>query len=167
MYGASKVAAEALVTAYTNLGLVKGLSLRLVANVGTGATHGLLKDVIRKVCEKGPIQLLGDSPGSCKPFVHVGDTVEAAIHLAKVGICGPANISNDNSITVLDVLTLVLQAMGVNKTYTFLGKDANFKGDNPLVRVESKLAHWMGWYPKYDTSQLAVMQAVKDIMGAS
>jgi nucleoside-diphosphate-sugar epimerase len=86
IYGATKVAAEALVDAYTRLGRVKGVSLRLVANVGYGASHGVLRDIMFKLLSgSASLALLGDAPGSSKPYLHVSDTTGALLTWA----CGP------------------------------------------------------------------------------
>jgi UDP-glucose 4-epimerase len=168
VYGATKLAAEALVNAYTALGRVKGVNLRLVANVGSGATHGLMKDIIAKLHSDAPgLELLGDAPGSTKPFLHVKDTCDAFIRAAfDPRWCSQevVNISPTTVLTVEEFANIVMDETGIHKPIKWLGEGANWKGDNRLVKLSADRATWNGWHPR--SSEAAVRQAVKDILSA-
>lgn len=164
-YGASKAAAELLLEAYADK--VSGLSLRLVANVGHGTTHGVLKDVVAKLrSDSVELELIGNEPGSLKPFIHVSDTVEAFMHFGFNPAIHwwPINISTPDSITVLQLALASMNAMGVQKPIRWLGAAANWKGDNPVVRVNADYARQLGWSPRYKTSCEAVAQATREMM---
>lgn len=167
VYGASKAASEHLVNAYTSMGRVRGINIRLVANVGPDATHGLLKDIIRKLGSKSPtLELLGDHPGSCKPFLHVDDTSQAFILAASDHRWLTqtfVNISPAGGITVERFAKCVMDELGIHKPITWLGENANWKGDNRVVIIDSSLARSLGWSPNHKDSESAVRQAVKDI----
>lgn len=166
VYGATKLAAEALVNAYTSLERVRGVNLRLVANVGAGATHGLLKDIITKLRSDNPVlELLGDAPGSTKPFLHVSDTCDAFIRAGfdpKWWRQEAVNISPTTVLSVEEFAKIVMEETGIRKPIKWLGESANWKGDNRLVKVSSDRAGWLGWCPR--NSESAVRQAVKDIL---
>lgn len=167
VYGATKVAAEAIVDAYTALGRVNGVSLRYVACAGPGATHGLVPDILRKLRSDSPtLDLLGDEPGSRKPYLHVQDAVEAAVHfcLNKVDVSGPVNIATDDCLSVRDVALQVMHASGMSKPIRWLGADANWPGDNRLVSVDNSVALSWGWTPRFRKSHEAIYQAVRDIL---
>jgi UDP-glucose 4-epimerase len=163
-YGATKAAGEALVGAYTALEKVRGVSLRLVANAGAGATHGLVMDLARKLM--GPreeLELIGDAPGSCKPFLYVEDAVAAILHFAFTSPHrGPVNISPLDSITVEEVAEIALEEIA-RKPVRWLGAKATWAGDNRQVHVNPRLAHGLGWRPRYGRSADAVRAAFKDI----
>jgi UDP-glucose 4-epimerase len=166
IYGASKVAAEALVQASTHLGGVRGLILRYVANVGGGATHGLLPDVVRKL--KGgyaKLELFGNEPGSTKPFMHVSDTVAATVSLAFSDAGGVWNIAGDNSASVLQVAEVTMQALGITKEILWLGLGSVWAGDNPIVRVSNCKLLRNGFSPKYRSSLEAIRQAARELDG--
>jgi len=169
IYGATKVASEALVEAYTRLGRVNGLSLRLVANVGAGATHGVVKDVVAKLKSDDPLlRLLGDHPGSTKPYVHVSDTAAAAIFLGmNQEVRGVVNVCNASTITIEAVAKAVMEALGISKPIHWLGEGANWKGDNRFVYVRNDRARTLGWEPRFPRSEDAIAQAVKDMESAS
>jgi nucleoside-diphosphate-sugar epimerase len=160
------VAAEALVESFTHMGLVRGLSLRLVASAGAFATHGLLLDVCRKLASPQPeLELLGDAPGTRKPLMHVGDTAAAIVYFGldfQVG--GALNISLEDTLTVEEAAGVAMEAMGKKKPIRWLGRQACWRGDDGLVRVSAAKARRLGWRPQYETSQKAARQAVLDIV---
>lgn len=165
VYGATKIASEALVDAYTSLGRVNGTNLRLVANVGLHSTHGLLHDIIRKLkSDSKELELLGKGPGSWKPYTHISDTVSAFV-MAQRWPNGTYNISNGLGTlsSVLDVAEQVMKETGIKKNIKWLGEAANWKGDNRVVNVNSNKARKAGWQPQYDCSQ-AISLAVQEIM---
>jgi UDP-glucose 4-epimerase len=166
VYGASKVAGEALVRAYTAQGRVRGVSLRLIANTGAWATHGLVRDLVRKAKSAEPtLCLLGDAPGSVKPLAYAGDTADA---MAVMGLehtfTGALNVGPNDFLSVEDVARVVLDTLGIDKPLSWAGAAANWKGDNPLVRIDNFAARTLGvWNPTYPTTAEACRQAVKEL----
>jgi UDP-glucose 4-epimerase len=75
-YAASKIAAEALVQAYTEAGRVHGRILRLVNVVGPRYSHGHVADFVRQVRATGEIRALDDG-WKRKSFVHADDVARA------------------------------------------------------------------------------------------
>lgn len=167
IYGATKVAGEALVRAYTALGLVQGVSLRLVANVGPGSTHGLLHDVIRKLRSTDEtLNLLGDAPGSMKPFMHVKDTVQALFRAANDSAWaeqGCVNVAVNGGLAVETVAKLAMSALNIHKPVNWLGEGANWCGDNRYVDVCTTEARRLGFRPQYPSSSEAVVQALQEM----
>lgn len=167
-YGASKVASESFVDAYTRLGRVNGVNLRLCANVGPAATHGLLKDLIRKVLDDSPtLELFGDAPGSIKPFVHVDDTVAAMLWFAedyKKGI-GAYNVCPKDVLTVEQVADLVMEQLGKQKEKVWLGEGSTWVGDNKEFSMCNKKIQRTGFRLHYHHSKDAIIQAIKENTG--
>lgn len=163
-YGASKVACESFIDAYTRLGRINGVSLRLCANVGPGATHGLLKDLIAKVKSDSPtLELFGNAPGSIKPFIHVDDTVRAMIWFAEENHKGGAyNVSTKDTLTVAQVADLVMEELGVKKEKVWLGDESTWAGDNKEFSLCNKKLNRAGFRLQHNTSKAAVIQAIKE-----
>jgi UDP-glucose 4-epimerase len=154
-YGATKVSGEALVRAFESQGRVNAVICRLVANVGDGATHGLLKAIVDKLnAPQEHIELLGDNPGSIKHYIHVSDTVEALVEFGLNGmITGAINIAPDDIMSVKDVADVVMEVMGRQKPIVWLGKTSTWAGDNKIVRVDNHAAKCLGWTPRYSSRQ--------------
>lgn len=166
VYAATKVASEALVEAYTQLGRVRGVSARLVANVGPWPTHGVIHDFVQKLLSPNPVlEVLGEAPGSLKPYCHVSDTVEA---LVLMGLKYPTdsrpvyNIAPEDELTIEQVAELVMQGLRICKPIKWLGAETNWKGDQSVVQVWSNEIRYLGWMPKYPTSADAVLAAVQE-----
>jgi nucleoside-diphosphate-sugar epimerase len=161
-YAASKIGAEALVNAYAALGRIEPLILRLVANVGTGASHGLLPDIINKLKSKGgTIELIGDSPGTIKQFCHVDDTCMVAATLAFSGHSGIFNaVSYDSSpISVESVARIAMESTGITKKIKWLGGSSIWPGDNRVVNIAGQKL--------YMETNIVVSDSVKAIAIAS
>lgn len=166
VYATTKIAAENLVKAYTIMGRVSGLSLRFVANVGKGATHGVLPDVVKKLRSDNPyLELFGDEPGTEKPYMHAKDTIEATIHLAMNTIyTDPINIAPDNSLKIKTLANMVMASLEITKPIRWLGKGAIWAGDNMVVRVNNHiLVERFKWKAKYPYSEDAIFYAAREI----
>lgn len=164
IYGASKVAAETLVDVFTKMGKVRGLSLRYVATVGQGATHGLIPDVVKKLrSDTKSLELIGQYPGSVKPFMHVEDVANLTIDAALIEGPTVVNLSPPDALTVEQVASAAMRVMGIYKEIVWLGEESVWPGDNPFVWVNNQR---MSYYnkPKYTTSLAAVEQAVRDLI---
>ena len=80
LYGASKLAGEALVSAYVECFDLRALVFRFGNVVGPRGTHGAALDFLKKL-QKTPdeLEVLGDGNQS-KPYVHVSDCVNAILY---------------------------------------------------------------------------------------
>jgi UDP-glucose 4-epimerase len=161
VYGATKVACEALVQARHNLGRIDGLIVRLVANVGKGATHGILRDFIKKAKSDSDIfPILGES-SSIKPFMHVSDTVSALIYLGiDKKATGIYNISAMDEVSTERIAQITMEILKVKKPVQFVG--GNWEGDNQFVRVSPYKLHCARWNPKYWWSDRAIGRVVEE-----
>lgn len=167
VYGATKVASEALLEAYCRLGRVNGISCRLVAQVGPGATHGLLRDIVRKLRSDEPVlNLFGDSPGSVKPYMHVADTAQAMFCFGVQCRGEPyevVNVSPGDSLSVLRVAEIAMREMGIEKEIVWHPHEV-WPGDNPLVFVSDRLMRSDGRIrQKPPGSAEAIASAVRDM----
>jgi UDP-glucose 4-epimerase len=164
-YAASKLAAEELALAYGRLGLVRPLCCRLTAQVGPGATHGLLKDIrdnLRVASER--LNLIGEYPGTTKPYTHVRDTARFLARLALANhFSGVMNVGNGGGITVHQVASLAMRAAGVSRNIHWLGWGANWAGDDRWVDFSTSKEHLYGWNPEHSTSGDAVEAAFKEM----
>lgn len=163
MYGVSKVAAENIILFHKH---IYPVMLRLGATVGPNLTHGIVHDFIRKL--QGPdefLEVLGDEPGSSKPFLHISDLVgpmELAVNGVLGGYCNTYNVCNNDQASVKDIAEAVKAATGINKEVKWLGSGANWKGDNNVLRAsidEIQLIH--SWSPKLSSID-AIKEAVKE-----
>lgn len=137
VYAATKAAGEALVSAYTKQGRVNGISLRFVATVGKGATHGVLPDVIRKLKkDTETIDLLGSNPGTVKPYMHVKQAVDIAVHLGLHHTTNKTfNVAPSDNLSIAELAYCAMRKLNVFKQINWLGEKSIWPGDNKLIQA--------------------------------
>ncbi len=116
--------------------------------VGPRQTHGVGYDFVRRLLED-PTQLhiLGDGRQS-KSYVHVSDIVDAVL-LAGERAPRPFrafNVATGDYITVREIADLALEVLGLEGTVLhFAGGDRGWKGDVPVVRINTDRIRSLGW----------------------
>lgn len=160
-YGASKLACEALLSAYSHMFEMKSRAFRFANVVGPRQTHGVGYDFLRKL-ELNPnvLEILGDGTQT-KSYVHVQDIISAINVVWNDMRTGEDafdvfNVSNDDSISVTEIAkmaceTLSLEAGATEFKYT--GSDRGWKGDVPKVRLDSSKIRKLGWIPKLNSRE--------------
>lgn len=168
MYGASKLAAEGLISAFCYLYKMQSWIFRPANIVGRNQTHGVAYDFIRKL-KKNPKQLeiLGDGTQS-KSYIYIDDLTDAvflAVNKSKEKV-NLFNLASDGFTTVRTIAKLVVKEMGLkNVRFKYTGGDRGWKGDVPKVRLDIKKIKKLGWKPKLDSNE-AVRQSIKDLLCA-
>ena len=81
IYGASKLAGEALISGYAHTFKIRALILRYANIIGSRLRHGVIYDFILKL-RKNPerLEILGDGTQR-KSYLHIRDAVEATMHV--------------------------------------------------------------------------------------
>ena len=168
-YGASKLAGEVLLAAYCHMFGMKGRAFRFANVVGPRQTHGVGYDFIRRL-SRNPTELpiLGDGTQS-KPYIHVSDIVEAVLLTlsAETLPYQVYNVAPSDHLTVREIADLTVSLLGYDPgtvTYRFAGGDRGWKGDVPVVRLDTSRIRALGWQPAHSSRQamasaLAAMQA--------
>jgi len=166
IYGITKLACEKLIEIYTKQNKINSLILRLVAQVGPNNSHGVLKDFINKTLSlNSTFPILGQFPGSYKPYMHVNDTVKIIKSMGINHVNGIFNIAPNNSIYTKIIADIVTKRLNKLKEYIWTGQ--NWFGDNPVVKISNekinKLYHFLNTIIN-KTSEEAIIQAIDDEM---
>ncbi|MFH1586987.1 MAG: NAD-dependent epimerase/dehydratase family protein [Candidatus Diapherotrites archaeon] len=162
LYGASKIAGEAYVSAFGNSFGINSRIVRLVNIVGKNGTHGVIGDFIEKL-EKNSnqMEILGDG-NQLKSFLHISDcldAVDAVVSNSDKSI-DTYNIANDDWIDVKSIADIVAKAMGLEDVkYSFTGGERGWIGDAPKVRLSIEKINKIGWKPKFNSRQSVEMAA--------
>jgi UDP-glucose 4-epimerase len=147
-YGASKLASEAMIAAYSHMFGMDAAVLRFGNVVGPRQTHGVTYDFVRRLVENpSQLQILGNGSQS-KSYIHVTDVVGAILLLAEQGWEGFEifNVGTGDYITVSEIAGLVIERMGLeNVECSYTGGDRGWKGDVPIVRFRSSKLEARGW----------------------
>lgn len=134
-YAASKLAAEALVAAYSARRAFRYFALRLVNAVGARTHHGVVSDFVR-MQRAGRIAAI-DNGAQQKSWVHVRDAADAVVALSGRldAPSGVYNVSSGDLISWWDVV----DAMGVDRESVLYppSRRAGHVGDPVDLRVSS------------------------------
>ncbi len=165
IYGMTKRASESILDVYNELG-ISCASARLCATVGEGLTHGVIKDFIRKLnTDSDMLDVLGDAPGSTKPYLHIDDALSALIKISQTTENEHYNVCPDDQINIADVADAVMTGTDIHKPLNWLGEGANWKGDNRIITVSNKKLRSIGWEPKFPKSKEVIIDIVRKIGG--
>jgi len=171
VYGASKLASEALIISYAyNYGF-KAVIYRLANIVGSRAQHGVICDFVKKL-RKNPerLEILGNGTQR-KSYLHVNDCVDAILFgMNFVGEKAEIfNVGSEDQITVKEIADIVCRKMGLkNVQYVFMGgvdDGRGWKGDVKFMLLNIDKIKKLGWKPKLNSRQ-AVEKAVEEILKA-
>jgi UDP-glucose 4-epimerase len=149
-YGASKLAGEALISAYCFMFGLTGRAFRFGNVVGPRQTHGVGFDFIHKLLDDPTrLAILGDGSQS-KSYIHVEDVIDAVLTASRVD-CGSFmtfNVATGDYITVKEIADLAVDCLGLDPgtvQYEFTGGDRGWKGDIPVVRLNTDRIRSLGW----------------------
>lgn len=148
-YGASKLAGEVLIASYCFMFGLSARAFRFGNVVGPRQTHGVGFDFVRRLLEDGKsLPILGDGTQS-KSYIHVHDVVDAVLtaHEAE-GVYQVYNVATGDYITVREIADLALEVLGIEPgetKYEFTGGSRGWKGDVPVVRLNTDRIQALGW----------------------
>jgi UDP-glucose 4-epimerase len=172
LYGASKLAGEALIASYCHTFELYSWIYRFANVIGKRSSHGVIYDFIQKI-RRNPreLEILGDGTQT-KSYIYVTDCIEAML----TGLHPPVqaattgaervrifNIGTTDMITVTRIAELVCAAMGVTPRFSFTGGDRGWKGDVPLMLLDASKLQNLGWQQRY-TSETAVQMAIEELL---
>jgi UDP-glucose 4-epimerase len=149
-YGASKLAGEALICSYCHLFDLRACAFRFGNVVGPRQTHGVGYDFVRHLLRTPErLTVLGDGTQS-KSYIDVGDVVDAVL------LAGARteerfrayNVATGDHVTVREIAELAVECAGLPPGRTelaFTGGDRGWKGDVPVVRLDTARIRALGW----------------------
>jgi UDP-glucose 4-epimerase len=148
-YGATKAAAEMLMSAYTEVYGLRCACLRLTNAYGTGmeAKDSIVARLMRAIHTGATFDIYGDGR-QVRDYVHVSDAVAAMrLALADDTWSGPTVIGNGTSLSVLEVVDAVQKVAGVPLSVRHVPAKS---GEVRAVIVDTRRARAAGWSPRYD-----------------
>jgi len=167
LYGASKLACEALITSYSHTFDMQAWIFRFANIVGPRSTHGITVDFIKKLRDNpNLLEILGDGKQE-KSYLNVPECVEAILFLIdnseeKVNIF---NIGSEDTISATEIGKVVIEEMELpNVKFVYTGGSRGWKGDVPRMRLGIEKMKSLGWKPVY-TSERSVRETARALLG--
>jgi UDP-glucose 4-epimerase len=165
MYGATKLGAEGLVSAFCHLFDMQAWMLRPANIIGPNATHGVVFDFVRRLrADPTQLRILGDGHQS-KAYLHVSDVIDAMllVHKKARDRVNVFNLSSNSYITVNAIARIVLAEMKLRKVaISHTPGKIGWKGDVAIVRLRNTRLAKLGWRSKHTSAQAvrATVQAL-------
>lgn len=151
VYGASKLACEALISAYSHSFEMRSWQFRFANIIGSRSGHGVITDFIRKLKENPKeLEILGNGKQT-KSYLEVGECIRA-MEFAIAHSRDPVNtfnIGSEDWIDVVAIADIVTEAMGLNGVhYRFTGGELGWVGDVPKMQLSIEKLKALGWKPQ-------------------
>ena len=166
MYGAGKLAAEGLISAFCGTFGFQAWIYRFANVVGIRGTHGVIVDFIDKLNKNpGELEILGDGKQQ-KPYLHACDVVEGILHGYEHSNeqLNLFNLGCDSNTTVTRIAEMVVEEMGLkNVEFKYTGGKRGWAGDVPRFQLDASKMNKLGWKENY-TSDEAVRKAIREIL---
>jgi len=155
LYGASKIACEALIQAYCEGYGFKSWIYRFVGILGPRYSHGHIIDFYHKLLnDPTTLQILGNGKQK-KSYLHVSDCIEAIL-CSFNNVSEKVNIFNlglDAYCNVDHSANLIINKLGLSSELTYSGGDRGWVGDNPFIYLDNSKISAIGWTPKYNLDE--------------
>ena len=164
LYGASKLACEAMITAYASMYGFRAVIYRLANIVGPRSNHGVIWDFVGKLRrDPATLEVLGDGSQS-KSYLHVSDCVERFLRSAESGEQVTIyNLGSEDRVTVLEIAEIVKRATGCPDAEVVLtgGVDGGrgWKGDVKYMQLDMSRLRSIGWAPRHNSAEAVRLTA--------
>ncbi|MEM5794318.1 MAG: NAD-dependent epimerase/dehydratase family protein [Candidatus Aenigmatarchaeota archaeon] len=150
LYGATKLACEALISAYCNTFGFKSVIFRLANVIGPRSSHGVIFDFFNKL-KKNPneLEILGNGKQK-KSYIYISDCIDAMLIGARKSSkkLEIFNIGSEDWITVKEIAEIVCEKMNLKPKFKFTGGKAGWKGDVHLMLLDVNKIKRLGWEQK-------------------
>jgi UDP-glucose 4-epimerase len=162
LYGASKLAAEGLISAYCEGFGFQGWIFRFVSILGERYTHGHVFDFYKRLREDPTkLYVLGDGRQR-KSYLYVHDCIDAIFLALDRAPKNPSiiNLGTDEYSTVNDSIGWITGALGLSPQVSYAGGQRGWVGDSPFIFLDCQRMRSLGWAPKL-TIQQGILRTVE------
>jgi len=166
LYGASKLACEALITSYCHTFDMRSWIFRFANIVGERGTHGIIVDFINKLkANPKALEILGDGQQR-KSYIHVSDCIDGILFAVNNSneMANIFNIGSTDTINSTQIGELIVKEMGLHDVkFTYTGGSRGWKGDVPKMLLSIDKLQTLGWNPSHN-SKSSVIAATRSTL---
>jgi UDP-glucose 4-epimerase len=164
VYGAAKLAEEALCSTYAHTHDFRVWNFRFANVVGPGLRGAVIPDFVEKLRDDPDrLAILGDGYQE-KSYLHVDDCVEGMCHAIEHadGSMNTFNLGTRTTTSVRAIAAIVADVLGLDPAYEFTGGDRGWPGDVPRMRLDVEKLAGLGWEPSLGSDE-AVERAAREL----
>lgn len=151
VYGASKLACEALISAYCHSFGMKAWIFRFANIIGSRSGHGVINDFIQKLAKNpAELEILGDGKQT-KSYLEVHECITAMLYAAghSRDTVNTFNIGSEDWIDVKSIAEIVTEEMHLpNTRFRFTGGERGWIGDVPKMQLSVDRIKALRWKPQ-------------------
>jgi UDP-glucose 4-epimerase len=169
IYGASKLACEALVSGYVGTFGIEAVIFRLANVVGPSSGHGVIFDFLDKLrrSEGELLEILGDGNQN-KSYLYIDDCINALILGLNQFDSGLEifNLGSDDQVDTNTIAKIIIDELGLSPKIKYLSESKDGRGwigDVKNMLLSTDKLKTFGWRIRH-TSQDSVLLTVKSIM---
>ncbi|HJU65744.1 MAG TPA: NAD-dependent epimerase/dehydratase family protein [Gemmatimonadaceae bacterium] len=150
LYGASKLAGEALIQAYCEGFGFRATIFRFVSVLGEHYTHGHVFDFVRSLRQDASELLVLGNGKQRKSYMYVQDCLDAMLLAVERAADAVSifNLGTDEYCEVNDSARWICEELGVSPTLKYTGGDRGWVGDNPFIFLDCSRMRSLGWSPR-------------------
>ncbi|MDE1870276.1 MAG: NAD-dependent epimerase/dehydratase family protein [Candidatus Micrarchaeota archaeon] len=161
LYGASKLACEGLITAYSNLFGINYYIYRFANVVGKNQTHGVILDFVKKLKKEGrSLEVLGDGKQR-KSYIDVADCVDAMLFAYEKEKDMILNLATHGQTGVEMIAKEIIARVAPGAKIKYTGTEQGWPGDVPDAYLDNAKMLAMGVKLEYKSSNEAVTHAIE------
>jgi UDP-glucose 4-epimerase len=163
-YGASKLAGESLLSSYSFMFGLKGLSFRFANVVGPRQTHGVGFDFMNNLRKNSKVLNVLGNGTQTKSYIFVSDVIDAVLHASEMSASDydVYNVSTNDYISVFEIAELAIKASGLDLedvTVNYGDSDRGWKADVPKIFLDSEKLRSIGWKNRF-SSRDAILKSL-------
>lgn len=151
LYGASKLSAEGLISAYCEGFNFKSYIFRFVSILGRRYSHGHVFDFVNQLLQNNTkLYVLGDG-NQKKSYLNIDDCISAIYKSMnffndKINII---NLGTNEYLTIKESIKIISNSLRCKPKLIYEGGKRGWIGDNPFILLDIKKIKKTGWSPKY------------------
>jgi UDP-glucose 4-epimerase len=167
LYGASKLACEAMISGYCHMFDMSSVVVRLANIIGPVNKHGIINDFIVKLTANSTyLDILGNGQQN-KSYLYIDDCINGLVKLLEM--LGDMkfeiyNMGSDDAITVQEIAEIVINELSigaVDKRFIDKFDGRGWKGDVKEYLLDCSKLKAIGWRAE-NNSKNAVTRSVKE-----
>lgn len=165
LYGASKLASEAMISSYCHTFDMESVIFRFANIIGQRGTHGVIYDFINKL-KRNPkeLEILGDGKQS-KSYCYISDCIDAMVfgYGHAEGRVEVFNVGTEQMTNVNKIADIVVSEMGLSSVkYRYVERadgGRGWKGDIKTMLLSIEKLKKLGWNPKQSSDDAVRLTA--------
>jgi len=169
VYGAAKLASEALISSFAHNFGFQAVICRLANIVGSRSRHGVIYDFIMKL-QKNPreLEILGDGTQR-KSYLYVDDFISALSIIMKNGSSRVEvfNVGSEDWVDVRRIAEIIVEEMNLSDVvFRFTGGvngGRGWRGDVKYMLLSVEKLKTLGWKPRFNSAE-AVRKTAKELI---